>query len=131
MMLRLRKSLFFVLIGLLFAVTAEARTPSSAVQEKVGELGFRIGAETEVIPGRLINERTWVDKRHIIVPGTDDRSYLVRFYQSCQGTKTKRMIPRSNKKEGQITRYDRYAPTFEGQNIAVCQIWNIYELESI
>lgn len=130
-MLSVSKSLVFVLVGLLFAVAAEARTPSSAVQERVGELGFKIGSETEVIPGRLISERTWVDKRHIIVPGTDDRSYLVRFYQSCQGTKTKRMVPRSNKKEGQITKYDRYAPVHEGSNIAICQIWNIYELEPI
>lgn len=123
--------LLVLLLGLVFTCNAQAGAPPGYIQEKVQELGFKVGAETDAIPGRLINERTWVDKRHIIVPGTDQRSYLVRFYQTCQGTWSKTMVPRSNKTGGQISRYDRYATRHEGSNIAICQIWHIYELEPV
>lgn len=128
-MFNVSRFVILLIIGLVFSANAEARTPSESTREKVRELGFEIGAETSVIPGRLINERTWVDKRHIIVPGTNDRSYLVQFYQTCQGSQSKNMVPRSNKKDGQISKYDRYAPLYEGRNVSICQIWAIFELE--
>ena len=130
-MLKFNKILFVLFFALIFAVNAHARTPSAAIQDRVAELGFRVGPETKVIPGGGIKERTWVDKRNIIVPGTDSRSYMIRFWQSCQGTATKEMVPRSTKKVGQISKYDRYAPLYEGKNIAICQIKYIYELEPI
>ena len=109
-MLKFNKILFVLFFALIFAVNAHARAPSAATQDRVAEVGFRVGPETKVIPGGDIKERTWVDKRNIIVPGTDSRSYLIRWWQSCQGTLTKEMVPRSTKKVGQISKYDRYAP---------------------
>jgi len=130
-MLNFNKVLFVLFFALIFAVNAQARTPSAGIQDRVAELGFKVGPETKIIPGGGIKERTWVDKRNIIVPGSDSRSYLIRFWQSCQGTLTKEMVPRTTKKVGQISKYDRYATLYEGRNIALCQIKYIYELEPI
>ena len=130
-MLKFNTVLFILFFALIFGVNAHARAPSAAIQDRVAELGFKVGPETKVIPGGGIKERTWVDKRNIIVPGTDSRSYLIRFWQSCQGTLTKDMVPRSTKKVGQISKFDKYATLYEGRSIAICQIKYIYELEPI
>ena len=130
-MLKFNKVLFVLFFASIFAVNVHARMPSAAIQDKAAELGFRVGPETKVIPGGGIRERIWVDKRNIIVPGTDSKSYLIRFWQSCQGTLSKKIVPRATKKVGQISQYDKYATLYEGRNIAICQIKYIYELEPI
>ena len=125
-------AVLLVLLTVFISINSvQARTPSSTVQEKVAELGFRIGPETQSIPGGGITERTWVDKRNIIVPGADSRSYLIRFRQSCQGTLSKRMVPRLTKQPGQISQYDKYITMHETRSLASCEIRYIYTLEPI
>jgi hypothetical protein len=130
-MRNLSTSLFVLFTVFVFAINAHARTPSSAVQASVAELGFRIGPETNTIAGGRIDDRTFVDKRHIIVPGSDSRSYLVRFRQSCQGALSKQMVHRQSKIQGNVSQYDKFVTRYEGRSLAHCEIRWIWELEPI
>jgi len=122
-------SLLVLFIAFVFAVSAYARTPSGSIEDSVAELGFRIGPETNTIVGGDINKRTYVDKRNIIVTGSDSRSYLVRFRQSCQGTYSKQMVPRLTKIQGNVSQYDKFVTRYEGRTLARCEIRWVYELE--
>jgi len=130
-MRKISTGLFVFFIALVFAVSAQAQTPSSTIENRVAELGFRIGPEINTIVGGDIAKRTWVNKKNIIVPGSDSRSYLVRFRESCAGTATKQMVPRIVKIRGNVSQYDTFVTRYRTRDLAKCEIRWVYELEPI
>lgn len=101
------------------------------VEPKLEELGFRMGDETDKFAEFRLDDRTWVDKRNIIVPGASDRSYLVTFRESCQGTMKHTMRHRLVKNKGYLSKWDKFVTVYEGRNIAWCEVIAVHELEPI
>lgn len=130
-MRKIKTCLVALTATLLFAVSAPAAQKSSLLDQRLAELGYKQGPKADYIQDYRLDDRTYVNKKSIIVPDGASKPYLVIFWETCQGIATKRMEMRTSKVKGRLAKYDRVATRYETNDLAKCQVKFLYELEPI
>ena len=129
--MRIIATILFVLLTA-FCLTANAEIRQlRGVDDKLAELGFQMGEEVDKFADFQLENRTFVDKRNIIVPGASSQNYLVTFRESCQGLINARMAHRLIKNKGYLSQWDKFVTIYETSNIAWCEVIRVHEVEPV
>lgn len=129
--MRIITTILIVLVAA-FSLTANAALRQlRGVDDQLAELGYQMGEEVEKFADFRLDDRTWVNKRNIIVPGANQQSYLVTFRESCQGTVSRQMRHRLVKNQGYLSQWDKFVTVYEGRNIAWCEVIAVHEVEPL
>jgi hypothetical protein len=104
---------------------AAGKPPS--VEDKLAETGFTVGDEVEAIADYRLDDRVYLDGRHLIVPDGSSRSYLVSLDKNCHGLAANRLFVETRTRY-QLTRRDKLSPRHEGRNVDRCEVVSIHQL---
>ena len=107
-----------------FALAA-GTTPS--LEEQLAEHGFSLGAEVPAIMDYRLDDRIYLDSRHLIVPDGSSRSYLVRLAKKCHSLHSNTLRLRTRTRN-QIAPRDIVLPQYEGRSVDNCEVSQIHQL---
>jgi hypothetical protein len=98
-----------------------------AVEDKLAETGFTLGDEVEAITDYRLDDRVYLDGRHLIVPDDSSRSYLVSLDKKCYGLAANRLYVETRTRY-QLAPRDKLSPQHEGRNVDRCEVVSIHQL---
>ena len=113
----------------LFTALGSALAASSAasLEEQLAENGFTLGDEAESITDYRLDDRVYLDSRHLIVPDSSSRSYLVTLAKKCHGLYSNRLYLRTRARN-RIAPRDTVLTQHEGRNVDHCEVTRIHQL---
>ena len=119
--------------GLLVLALITALGPALAagtavsLEEQLANNGFALGAEVPAITDYRLDDRIYLDSRHLIVPDGESRSYLVRLAKKCHSLHSNRLRLRTHTRN-QIAPRDTVLPQYEGRSVDDCEVTQIHQL---
>ena len=112
-------------ITALGSVLAAGATPS--LEERLAENGFSLGEEVQAITDYRLDDRIYLDSRHLILPDGSSKSYLVGLAKKCHGLHSNRLYLRT-RTHNQIAPRDTVLTQHEGRNVDHCEVSSIHQL---
>jgi len=122
------KAMKILAVAALFSPAAVGAAPAVPLDELLAEQGLRLGAEVPSIADFQLDQRTYLDSRHLVLPAGDDRSYLVTLDGKCYGLGGNRLIVQTRTRH-QLAPRDKLMVTHEGRNVDVCGVKTLHALE--
>jgi len=119
--------------GLLALATITALGPALAadatvsLEEQLADNGFALGAEVPAITDYRLDDRIYLDSRHLIVPDGSSRSYLVRLAKKCHNLHSN-MLRLRTRTHNQIAPRDTVLPQYEGRSVDNWEVTQIHQL---
>jgi len=107
--------------------TAMAAGTSPSLEERLAENGFSLGAEVQTLPDYRLDDRIYLDGRHLIVPDNSSASYLVKLAKKCHGLHSNRLYLRTRTRN-QLAPRDTVLTQHEGRNVDHCEVSSIHLL---
>jgi hypothetical protein len=117
----------FLISASILTAGISVAAPASSLTDKLAEQNFAMGAEVNLVEDYRLDDRIYLDSRHVILPGGASGSYLLNLAKDCHGLYANRIIPRARTKN-QLAPGDRLMIKHEGRNVDSCEIVSIYEL---
>jgi hypothetical protein len=116
-----------LLLGYVLGADAIAATTPTSLEERLDELNYLVGDEAQLIVDFQINERVYLDDRHVIVPDASSQAYLLTLTDPCHDLRSKRVMALTRTRH-QMAPGDTLAPTHEGRRVDECEVERIHEL---
>ena len=116
-----------LLLGYVLGADAIAATTPTSLEERLDELNYLVGDEVQLIVDFQIDERVYLDSRHVIVPDATSRAYLLTLTDPCHDLRSKRVTAWTRTRH-QLAPGDTLAPTHEGRRVDECEVKSIHEL---
>lgn len=117
----------FLLAALPLSVTA---APAPPLEELLAEQGYRLGAEVDNLPGFDLDQRVYLDSRHLLLPDADARPFVVTLAARCNGLYANPVVART-RKHSVLAPRDKLQPRHQGRNVDVCEVKSIHALEPL
>jgi hypothetical protein len=115
------------LLGSVFGADVIAAASPTSLEERLDELNYLVGNEAQLIVDYQLDERVYLDSRHVIVPDASSGTYLVTLTDSCHGLRSNRVIAWTRTRH-ELAPGDTLAPTHQGRRVDECEVERIHEL---